>query len=127
MFVIKTHRTYNALDDSELLSHCRTQHDSDAFAEMKDGVHLINMTWMGLFEEEALIGALKSGKVAGLMAERPHFNPAEPHPLMDFDNVVFTPAVGSHSAEGQNRCGVEAADLAIAYLENGELNNEIEI
>ncbi len=62
-----------------------------AFSKMKDGVILINTARGKLVEEEALIEALKSGKVyaAGLdtMVEEP---PTKPNELLKLDNTTIT-------------------------------------
>ena len=92
---------------------------------MKNGVNLVNMTWDGLFDTDDLVEALESGKVGGVVIERPSFDPSKGSPLMEFDDVIFTPAIGSNSDEGQKNCAIQAADLLIDYLKNGKVVNQI--
>ena len=104
----------------------RGMFDKTMFDLMKLGVNLINIMWMGLFDEDDLLSALKSGKIGGIMIERPSFDPKDrSHPLMEFPNVIFTPAVGSQTHEGQARCGLEAANYVIDYLNNRKITNQI--
>lgn len=93
---------------------------------MKKGVNIINATSMSLFNYEDVTKALKDGIIGGLVIDRPDFDPQkEKHPFMDFPNVLFVPAIGSHTHEGQFRCGKEAADQLLEYLENGTIKHQI--
>jgi D-3-phosphoglycerate dehydrogenase len=86
----------------------------DEIAKMKDGVILINCARGGLYNEEALLEALKSGKIA--MAGIDVFNkePATDHPLLDLDNVTVTPHLGANTKESQRNIAIQAAENAIA-------------
>jgi len=59
----------------------------DEIAKMKDGVILINCARGGLYDEDALLEGLKSGKIA--MAGIDVFNkePATSNPLLDLDTI----------------------------------------
>ncbi|MDY0402096.1 phosphoglycerate dehydrogenase [Sulfurovum sp.] len=83
-------------------------------AKMKEGVILINCARGGLYDEEALLEGLKSGKIA--MAGIDVFNkePATDHPLLDLDNVTVTPHLGANTKESQRNIAVQAAENAIA-------------
>jgi len=83
-------------------------------AKMKDGVILINCARGGLYDEEALVEGLKSGKIA--MAGIDVFNkePATDHPLLDLDNVTVTPHLGANTKESQRNIAIQAAENAIA-------------
>ena len=86
----------------------------EEIAKMKDGVILINCARGGLYDEEALVEGLKSGKIA--MAGIDVFNkePATDHPLLDLDNVTVTPHLGANTKESQRNIAVQAAENAIA-------------
>jgi D-3-phosphoglycerate dehydrogenase / 2-oxoglutarate reductase len=65
------------------------------FAAMRDGVIFLNTARAQLHDGEALIEALRSGKVGG--AGLDHFEGehlATDHPLTTFPNVVLTPHIG---------------------------------
>ncbi len=86
----------------------------EEIAKMKDGVILINCARGGLYEEEALLEGLKSGKIA--MAGVDVFNkePATDHPLLDLNNVTVTPHLGANTKESQRNIATQAAENAIA-------------
>ena len=88
--------------------------NSDEIAKMKDGVILINCARGGLYNEEALLEGLTSGKIA--MAGIDVFNkePATAHPLLDLDNVTVTPHLGANTKESQRNIAIQAAENAIA-------------
>ena len=92
-----------------------------AFAQMKDGVRIINAARGGIIDEEALFAALQSGKVAaaGLDVFEQEPPPAD-YPLLKLDNVVVIPHLGASSEEAQIKVAVDAANSVIAAL-NGEL------
>ena len=86
----------------------------EEIAKMKDGVILINCARGGLYDEEALVEGLKSGKIA--MGGIDVFNkePATDHPLLDLDNVTLTPHLGANTKESQRNIAKQAAQQAIA-------------
>ncbi len=87
--------------------------DEPQIAKMKDGVILINCARGGLYNEEALVKNLKSGKIA--MAGIDVFNkePATDHPLLDLDNVTVTAHLGANTVESQYKIATQAANNAI--------------
>ena len=87
---------------------------SEEIAKMKDGVILINCARGGLYDEDALVAGLTSGKIA--MAGIDVFNkePATDHPLLDLDNVTVTPHLGANTKESQRNIAIQAAENAIA-------------
>jgi D-3-phosphoglycerate dehydrogenase len=88
--------------------------DSEEIAKMKDGVVLINCARGGLYNEDALLDGLKSGKIA--MAGIDVFNkePATSHPLLDLENVTVTPHLGANTKESQQNIAIQASENAIA-------------
>ncbi|TQV63461.1 MAG: phosphoglycerate dehydrogenase [Sulfurovum sp.] len=86
----------------------------DEIAKMRDGVILINCARGGLYNEEALLSGLKSGKIA--MAGIDVFNkePATSHPFLELDNVTLTPHLGANTKESQKNIAIQAAEGAIA-------------
>jgi len=86
----------------------------EEIAKMKDGVILVNCARGGLYNEEALVEGLKSGKIA--MAGIDVFNkePATDHPLLDLNNVTVTPHLGANTKESQRNIAIQSAENAIA-------------
>lgn len=70
--------------------------DADAFSRMKEGAVLINVGRGRLVVEEALVDALRSGRLrgAGLDVFRKEPLPEE-HPLWSFEQVLLTPHVSA--------------------------------
>ncbi|MEZ5979976.1 MAG: D-2-hydroxyacid dehydrogenase [Planctomycetota bacterium] len=70
--------------------------DADAFAAMKDGAYLVNIARGRVVDTDALVAALRSGRLAGacLDVTEPEPLPAD-HVLWTFPNVVVTPHVAS--------------------------------
>ena len=83
-------------------------------SKMKDGVILINCARGGLYDEDALVEGLASGKIE--MAGIDVFNkePATDHPILDLDNVTVTPHLGANTKESQTNIAIQAAENAIA-------------
>ena len=86
----------------------------EEIAKMKDGVILINCARGGLYEEEALVEGLKSGKVGFAGIDVFNKEPATDHPLLDLDNVTVTPHLGANTKESQKNIAIQAAENAIA-------------
>ena len=74
------------------------------FAAMKDGVYVVNVSRGKVIRTDALLGALRSGKVraAGLDVTDPEPLPGD-HPLWKMDNVIITPHVATRSDRSGER------------------------
>ena len=99
----------------------------EEIAKMKDGVILINCARGGLYNEEALVEGLKSGKIA--MAGIDVFNkePATDHPLLDLDNVTVTPHLGANTKESQRNIAIQSAENAIAAARGVSFPNALNL
>lgn len=86
----------------------------DEIAKMKDGVRLINCARGGLYNEEALLAGLKSGKIAFAGIDVFSKEPATNHPLLDLENVCVTPHLGANTLESQEKIAIQAAENAIS-------------
>jgi D-3-phosphoglycerate dehydrogenase / 2-oxoglutarate reductase len=100
--------------------------NAGAFAQMRDGVRLINAARGELIDEEALVAALEAGKVAGAALD---VFSVEPYsgPLLEFDNVVVTPHLAASTDEAQDRAGVIVAEQVAAALDGGLVTNAVNI
>jgi D-3-phosphoglycerate dehydrogenase len=99
-----------------------------AFAKMKPGVRIVNCARGEIIVEKDLLAALDSGKVAAaaldVYATEPL--PAE-HPFRKHPNVIMTPHLGASSAEAQEKCGIEVAEVIAGYLLTGEVRNAVNL
>jgi D-3-phosphoglycerate dehydrogenase / 2-oxoglutarate reductase len=109
-----------------LTDETRGSVDAGAFAKMCDGVRLVNAARGELLDEDALVEALRSGKVAGAALD---VFSAEPYsgPLLELDNVVVTPHLAASTEEAQDRAGVIIAEQVAAALEGGLVTNAVNI
>lgn len=88
----------------------------DEMKKLKDGVRLINCARGGLFNEDALVEGLKSGKIAYLGIDVFDKEPATDHPFLDFENVSATPHLGANTKESQKNIATQAVEQAISAL-----------
>jgi D-3-phosphoglycerate dehydrogenase len=101
--------------------------DAEAFAQMKDGVLVINCARGELLDHGALEDALRSGKVAGAALDVFPEEPITEHPLFDMPQVVVTPHLGASTTEAQDRAGVITAEQVVAALTGGIVTNAVNI
>jgi len=101
--------------------------DAGAFAQMRDGVRVINCARGELIVDEALKDALDSGKVAGAALDVFQTEPITEHPLFGYPNVVVTPHLGASTTEAQDRAGVQTAEQVVAALTGGVVSTAVNI
>jgi D-3-phosphoglycerate dehydrogenase len=86
---------------------------AEQFAAMRDGVVFINSARAALHDTDALVDALRSGKVSA--AGLDHFEGeflASDHPLTTFDSVVLAPHIGGATYDVEtNHTRIIAEDL----------------
>ncbi|HKA90883.1 MAG TPA: phosphoglycerate dehydrogenase [Haliangiales bacterium] len=100
----------------------------ESLAKMKDGVYIVNAARGGIVDEDALLAALDSGKVAGaaldVFVKEP---PDAGSRLVAHDRVVSTPHLGASTDEAQEKVAVEVAEQIIAFVERGEVHNAVNV
>lgn len=110
---VEPHELHAALGEADFVALClaltaetRGIIDAAALAAMKPTAHLVNVARGGLVDEDALVDALRAGRLAGagLDAAAVEPLPAE-SPLWDMPNVLITP----HIAPGRDRAQDEVA------------------
>jgi D-3-phosphoglycerate dehydrogenase len=85
---------------------------------MKDGVILINTSRGGIMDEEALAGALESGKIASAALDVFEKEPLPPgHPFLKLPNLVLTDHSAYYSAESVSELKTRTAQNARDILE----------
>lgn len=87
---------------------------ADEFAKMKDGVIVINCARGGTIDENALLSALESGKVAAAGLDVFENEPTPLQALLDHPKISLTPHIGASTREAQRNIGLELADKIIA-------------
>ena len=85
--------------------------------QMKPGAWLINVGRGPVVQEEALIDALRSKRIAGAMLDvYEHYRLEPGQPLFSFDNVILTPHLAAVTKESRARASVAAADEMLRIL-----------
>lgn len=87
--------------------------DTAAFDRMKNGVRLINAARGGVVDENALLAAIESGKVAYAALDVFVNEPNPREDVLGNDRISLTPHIGAATVEAQGRIGLELADLII--------------
>ena len=102
--------------------HCplsaETRHliDATALARMQPSSHLVNTTRGPVVDEAALAEALRAGAIAGAGLDVFEREP-EVHPdLLELENVILIPHLGSATIETRTAMGVLAAENVVAVL-----------
>lgn len=88
----------------------------DEFEIMKDGVYLINCARGKVVDEEALLNALDSGKVAGAGIDVFEQEPTVNANLINHKRVSVTPHIGASTKEAQDRIGNEVVNIIEGYF-----------
>lgn len=83
---------------------------------MKKGAYLINTSRGEVVDEKALIKALKTGKLAGAGLDVFEHEPFVPKELIELDNVVLTPHIGSATVEARTKMAIVAAENIVKVL-----------
>ncbi|CAN0880485.1 D-3-phosphoglycerate dehydrogenase 2, chloroplastic [Linum grandiflorum] len=99
--------------------------NDETFAKMKDGVRIVNVARGGVIDEEALVRALDSGKVAQAALdvfgeEPPSKDGSISKQLAQHERVTATPHLGASTKEAQEGVAIEIAEAVVGAL-NGEL------
>lgn len=93
--------------------------------KMKDGAYLINCARGGVVDEEALLEALNSNKLAGAAIDV-FLN--EPNPNLDLckhEKVSVTPHIGASTKEAQEKIGQEVKEIIIDFWKRSRLNDQV--
>lgn len=110
-----------------LLEKTRNIVGAEQLAIMKKSARLINCARGGLVDEAALYEALKNGRIAGAALDVYEHEPPKDSPLLQLDNVVFTPHLGASTKEAQVAVSVEIARQVVKYLHTGEAVNALNL
>ncbi len=102
-----------------LMDSTRGMINAEAFAQMKDGVILLNFARDALVDDDALEQALASGKVKRYVTDFPNDKTAS------MAGVVAIPHLGASTEEAEDNCARMAVRQVMNYLENGNIINSV--
>jgi D-3-phosphoglycerate dehydrogenase / 2-oxoglutarate reductase len=103
--------------------------NTQAFAQMKDGVRLVNCARGGIIDEAALIAAVQSGKVAGVALDVFQKEPLPPEsPLLQLgEKLIATPHLGASTFEAQVSVAQDVAEQFVTFFETGMAEHAVNI
>jgi glyoxylate reductase len=111
------------LETADVVSiHCplttETRHliDAQRLARMKPTAYLVNTARGPIVDEAALVTALRNGEIAGAALDVFEREPEVDPGLLELDNVVLVPHLGSATIETRTAMAMLAARNAIAVL-----------
>ena len=95
--------------------------DADAISSMKRGVRFINLARGEIVDDDAMLSALDTGKVAAYITDFPN------NRIVKAPHVIAMPHLGASTPESEQNCAVMAVDELRDYLENGNIRNSVNL
>lgn len=86
---------------------------------MNDGGVIVNLARGGICDDEAVLAALDSGKLAGYVIDFPT------GALLKHPKVISFPHLGASTGEAEENCAVMVADQVRDFLEDGTVTNSV--
>ena len=90
-------------------------------ATMKDGAVLLNFARGGLIDDEAVLAAVKTGKL------RHYVTDFADDTIAGQDGVIVMPHLGASTPESEENCAVMAAAEIHDYLQNGNITHSVNL
>ena len=122
----------DVLKEADFVSlHCpggkETYHllNKERISMMKSGAFLINSARGDVVDPDALIEALKNGTIAGAGLDVYEGEPRVQDELLDMENVVLLPHLGSATKETRIAMGMRAIDNVQAFFEGKEPQDKV--
>ena len=95
--------------------------DEKAFAQMRSGVRIINESRAEVVDDDAMLAALESGRVAKYVTDFPN------EKILGGKNVIALSHLGACTPESEDRCAEMAARQLYEYLKNGNIVNSVNL
>ena len=102
-----------------LMDSTRKMINEEAVAQMKEGVVLLNFARDLLVDEEAVLKAIKAGKVKKYVSD--FANPT----TAGQEGCIVIPHLGASTEESEDNCAVMAVKELRDFLENGNIHNSV--
>ena len=102
-----------------LLDSTKKMINADAIAMMKPTAVVLNFARDLLVDEEAMVAALKEGKIRKYVSDFP--NPT----TVGAQGCIVIPHLGASTEESEDNCAVMAVQEIRDYLENGNIRNSV--
>ena len=95
--------------------------NTDAINMMKGHVRILNLARGGLVNDDDMLAALETGRVAAYVTDFPN------NKIVQGKRVVAIPHLGASYPESEENCAVMAAQELKDYLENGNIRNAVNL
>lgn len=93
--------------------------NKDNIKLMQDGVRLVNFARDGLVNNDDIVEAVKSRKVAYYITDLPN------EKVLGVENIVCIPHLGGSTPEAESNCAMMAVEELTDYLEHGNIHNSV--
>lgn len=93
--------------------------NAETIAKMRDGVRIINLSRADLVDADAMVEAVKCGKVAAYVTDFP--TPK----TMGVKGIINIPHLGASTEESEDNCAVMAAKELDDFLTTGNIKNSV--
>ncbi|MCD7960246.1 MAG: phosphoglycerate dehydrogenase [Ruminococcus sp.] len=95
--------------------------NAETLAKCKDGVRILNYARGELVDDDAILAAIDSGKVSYYCTDFPNAK------TCNKKGIIATPHLGASTPESEDNCASMAADELMAYLEQGDIRNSVNL
>lgn len=95
--------------------------NAEAISKMKGQVRVLNLARGGLVNDDDMIQALESGRVAKYVTDFPDDR------ITTVKNVIALPHLGASTPESEENCAIMAAGQLQDYLLNGNITNSVNL
>lgn len=102
-----------------LLDATRHTINKETISKMKDGVRILNFSRDCLVNDDDMLEALTSGKIAKYITDFPNGK------TIKFPNTIAIPHLGASTPESEDNCAYMAVNQVMDYLENGNITNSV--
>ena len=102
-----------------LLDSTKKMINSEAIKLMKNDAILINLARDLLVDEEAVISALKIGKLKKYVSDFPNTT------TLGQEGVIVIPHLGASTEESEDNCAIMAVQELTDYMKNGNIKNSV--
>jgi lactate dehydrogenase-like 2-hydroxyacid dehydrogenase len=99
--------------------------NADVLKALGKNGFLINIARGSVVDEAALVSALQQGVIAGAGLDVFAHEPEVPQPLLEMDNVVLTPHLGSGTHETRQAMADLTFENLTLYFKNGQLKTPV--
>ncbi len=102
-----------------LMPETRGMIGAEAIAMMKQDAVILNFARNGLVDEDAVVAALKNGKIRKYVTDFPTPGTAGK------DGCIVIPHLGASTEESEDNCAVMAVEELRDFIENGNITNSV--